>query len=61
MPAVKVKAFLDEHEVKYTSVLHSVAYTMQEIASLAHISGSEIAKTVMVYINDHLVMAVVPA
>ena len=61
MPATKVRTFLDSHGVKYTSILHSVAYTMQEIASLAHIPGREIAKTVMVYVDDHLVMAVVPA
>lgn len=61
MPATKVREYLDANGVKYTSILHSVAYTMQEIASLAHIPGGELAKTVMVYIDDHLVMAVVPA
>jgi len=61
MPAVKVKEFLDRNGVKYTSILHSVAYTMQEVASLAHIPGGEIAKTVMVFVDDRLVMAVVPA
>ena len=61
MPAVKVKAFLDQNGVKYTSILHSVAYTMQEVASLAHIPGGEVAKTVMVFVDDRLVMAVVPA
>jgi Ala-tRNA(Pro) deacylase len=61
MPATKVRTFLDSHGVKYTTILHSVAYTMQEIASLAHIPGGEMAKTVMVYVDDRLVMAVVPA
>jgi Ala-tRNA(Pro) deacylase len=61
MPAAKLKAFLDSEGVKYTSILHSVAFTMQEIASLTHIPGREIAKTVMVFADDRLVMAVVPA
>jgi Ala-tRNA(Pro) deacylase len=61
MPAAKLKAFLDSEAVKYTSILHSVAFTMQEIASLTHIPGREIAKTVMVFADDRLVMAVVPA
>jgi len=61
MPAAKLKAFLDSEGVRYTSVLHSVAFTMQEIASLTHIPGREIAKTVMVFLDDRLAMAVVPA
>jgi Ala-tRNA(Pro) deacylase len=61
MPAAKLKAFLDSEEIKYTSILHSVAFTMQEIASLTHIPGRDIAKTVMVFADDRLVMAVVPA
>lgn len=61
MPAAKLKAFLDAEGVRYTSVLHSVAFTMQEIASLTHIPGREMAKTVMVFVDDRLAMAVVPA
>jgi Ala-tRNA(Pro) deacylase len=61
MPASRLKSFLDSRGVKYTSILHSVAFTMQEIASLTHIPGREIAKTVMVFADDRLVMAIVPA
>ncbi len=31
--------FLDEREVKYVTINHSRAYTAQEIAESAHISG----------------------
>jgi Ala-tRNA(Pro) deacylase len=61
MPAAKLKTFLDAEGIKYTSILHSVAFTMQEIASLTHIPGRDIAKTVMVFADDRLAMAVVPA
>ncbi len=61
MPINKLKAFLDEHRVKYVSITHSRAYTAQEIAASAHIPGKELAKTVMVRLDDDLAMAVLPA
>jgi Ala-tRNA(Pro) deacylase len=61
MPSAKLKQFLDAEGVRYVSVLHSVAYTSQEIASLAHISGRELTKTVMVFVDGRLAMAVLPA
>jgi Ala-tRNA(Pro) deacylase len=61
MPAAKLKAFLDGHHVKYVSIRHSPAYTAQEIAASAHVRGKELAKTVIVLINDRLAMAVLPA
>ncbi|MBU0595118.1 YbaK/EbsC family protein [Candidatus Bipolaricaulota bacterium] len=61
MPIKKLKTFLDEYGVKYVSVQHSPAYTAAEVAESAHIPGLELAKTVMVWINDEMAMAVVPA
>ena len=61
MPIKKLKAFLDENDVKYVTVKHSSAYTSQEIASSVHVSGKEFAKTVIIKINEELAMAVLPA
>lgn len=61
MPVKKLKAFLDEKKVRYITVKHSNAYTAQEIASSAHVSGKEFAKTVMIKINEKMAMAVLPA
>jgi Ala-tRNA(Pro) deacylase len=61
MPAKQLKEFLDSHRVKYTTKTHPVAYTAQEIASLAHVHGREFAKTVIVRIDGALAMAVLPA
>lgn len=61
MPIRKLKTFLDEYGVKYVSIQHSPAYTAAEVAASAHIPGLELAKTVMVWINDQMAMAVVPA
>jgi Ala-tRNA(Pro) deacylase len=56
-----LRDFLDANEVKYVVMSHSLAYTAQGIAALAHIPGKELAKTVIVKIDDALAMAVVPA
>lgn len=61
MPATKLKEFLDTHHIKYVSITHSKAYTAQGIAAAAHISGKELAKTVMISIDGDMAMAVLPA
>jgi len=61
MPVQKLKDFLDKHEIKYVSVVHSPAYTAQEIAARAHIKGRQLAKTVMVLVDGKMAMAVLPA
>ena len=61
MPVRKLKKFLDGHNVKYVSISHSPAYSAQAIAAATHISGKELAKTVIVRIDDKFAMAVLPA
>ena len=61
MPVNKLKTFLDENYIKYVSIKHSSAFTAQEIASSAHVSGNEFAKTVMINIGKEMAMAVLPA
>ncbi len=61
MPAAKLKEFLDSQGIRYVSISHSIAYTAQEIAASAHVRGKEMAKTVIVRIDNKLAMAVLPA
>ena len=61
MPVQKMKEFLDENDIKYVTFQHSAAYTAQEIAQSAHIPGKNLAKVVMLRVDDKLAMAVVPA
>jgi Ala-tRNA(Pro) deacylase len=61
MPANKLRAFLDENGIKYLSIRHSPAFTAQEIAASAHIPGKELAKAVVVRLDDELALAVLPA
>jgi len=61
MPAQKLRDFLNEHGVKYATIIHSPAFTAQEIAASAHVPGKELAKTVMVELDGKMAMAVLPA
>jgi Ala-tRNA(Pro) deacylase len=61
MPSKKLKEFLDTNKFKYVSITHSSAYTAMEIAALAHVPGKDLAKTVMIKINGHMAMVVLPA
>lgn len=53
--------FLNNHHVKYVSIAHSPSYTAQEIAASAHISGKQLAKTVIIKVGGQFAMVVLPA
>ena len=60
MPILKrLKAALDEAKVSYEVYNHALAYTAQEIAAKQHFSGNQMAKVVMLEVDDQLIMAVV--
>lgn len=61
MPAKTLKSFLDKRGVKYVSIMHSPAFTASEIAQSAHVSGRDFAKTVIVMVEDEMVMVALPA
>lgn len=61
MTLKKLKDYLDSHHIKYVVIMHSTAYTAQEVAAYAHIPGKEMAKTVMVKADGRMTMAVLPA
>lgn len=61
MPSRKLIDYLDERHVKYSVVRHSRTVTASEIAQATHISGRNLAKTVIVKVDGRLAMAVVPA
>ena len=61
MPSQRLKEFLDENDVKYISIMHSMAFTSVDIAKSAHIPSRELAKTVIINVDNELAMAVVPA
>lgn len=56
----KLKAMLDEAKISYEVYTHPLAYTAQKIAEKQHVSGKELAKVVMLEVDNQLVMGVVP-
>ena len=60
MSAEQVRTYLMEHGVGYETHTHPLAYTTNEVAEAGHVSGKEMAKTVMLIADDRLVMAVIP-
>lgn len=61
MPSQLLKEFLDENDIKYISIMHSMAFTATDIAKSVHIPSRELAKTVIIKVDDELAMAVIPA
>jgi Ala-tRNA(Pro) deacylase len=61
MPVKKLKEFLDREKIKYLSIVHSPAFTAQEVAASAHITGKELAKIIIVELDGKMAMAVLPA
>jgi Ala-tRNA(Pro) deacylase len=61
MPVKTLKQFLDANNVKYLSIIHSAAYTAQEVAQSLHIPGRLMAKVVIIELDGKMAMAVLPA
>jgi Ala-tRNA(Pro) deacylase len=57
----KLKEFLDSHNEKYSVVSHSLAYTAEEIANVSHVPRKDMAKTVVVNIDNKPAIVVLPA
>jgi Ala-tRNA(Pro) deacylase len=52
---------LDREHIKYITIQHSPAYTAQEVAAAAHVSGKEMAKTVVTKLDGKPALVVLPA
>jgi Ala-tRNA(Pro) deacylase len=59
--SAKLRGYLDQNNIKYSLITHSMAYTAQELASIMHIPGKELAKVVILKIDGQFAMAVIPA
>jgi Ala-tRNA(Pro) deacylase len=61
MPLAKLREYLEGHNVDYSLIRHPLTFTAQTTAQAAHISGTDLAKTVMVKVDGRMSMAVLPA
>ncbi len=57
----RLKRGLEEGKAAYTVQTHPTAYTAQEIAAAQHVSGRQLAKSVLVNTDHGPVLAVLPA
>jgi Ala-tRNA(Pro) deacylase len=60
MPAEKLHALLDEHEIPYEVEDHPRAVTAHRLAAAEGVSGYDVAKPVLLSIAGQLAMVVVP-
>lgn len=60
MPA-RLKTILDHEHVAYSTVLHVPTYSAQYAASVMHVPGKEVAKTVVLRSGKNVLLAVLPA
>jgi Ala-tRNA(Pro) deacylase len=58
MPINALKALLDDNGVRYVTISHSIAYTAHDTAQSAHVAADAFAKTVVVRLDEGMVMAV---
>jgi Ala-tRNA(Pro) deacylase len=61
MAVRKLEEFLKTHNITYEKITHSQVFTAQETAAVAHVSGKELAKTVILKIDGKMTMAVLQA
>ena len=59
--STRLKSFLDENQVPYSLLTHTTAYTAQGAAATMQISGKELAKSVVLWAGEEMILAVLPA
>jgi Ala-tRNA(Pro) deacylase len=59
--SLRLKSFLDENQIPYSVMTHSTAYTAQGAAATMQISGKELAKSVVLWAGEEMILAVLPA
>ncbi len=57
----RLEDYLDSNTVNYRKLYHSPTFTAQETAASAHVSGKELAKTVVVKTDEGYALVVLPA
>ena len=58
---MNVATFLQDHDVQFTVIEHADTYEAARMAQALHVSGREVAKTVLLKADDSYVVAILPA
>ena len=59
--STSLKSFLDENQIPYSVLTHTTAYTAQGAAATMQISGNELAKSVVLWAGEEMILAILPA
>jgi len=60
-PIVNVQSYLSQRAIPFDSLEHAPTYTAQMLAQAVHTTGREVAKTVLLAVDDDFLVAVLPA
>ncbi len=58
---MNVQQFLQQRNVPFRTLDHEPTYAAQRLAQIVHVSGEEVAKVVLLRVDDGFVLAVLPA
>ena len=58
---MNVQDFLKNRKIPFEKVEHAPTYTAQTLAQEVHVPGQEVAKTVLLHVDDQFMVAVLPA
>jgi Ala-tRNA(Pro) deacylase len=59
--STRLRGFFDETQIPYWVMTHTTAYTAQGAAATMQISGKELAKTVVLWAGEEMILAVLLA
>jgi len=59
--STRLKSFLDENQIPYSVLTHTTAYTAQGAAATMQISGNELAKSVVLWAGEEMILTILPA
>jgi prolyl-tRNA editing enzyme YbaK/EbsC (Cys-tRNA(Pro) deacylase) len=59
--SIRLKGLLDENQIPYSVLTHTTAYTAQGAAATMQISGKELAKSVVLWTGEEMILAILPA
>ncbi len=59
--SIRLKGLLDENQIPYAVLTHTTAYTAPGAAATMQISGKELAKSVVLWAGEEMILAVLPA
>jgi Ala-tRNA(Pro) deacylase len=59
--STRLKSFLEENQIPYSVMTHTATYIAQGAAATMQMSGKELAKTVVLWAGEEIILAVLPA